>query len=330
MPANLTPQYRKAEEAYRRATSAEEELAALEAMLAEMPKHKGTEKLQSDIKQKVSKARKELQAERRRGRRAAGIRILRQGAGTAVLLGGPNSGKSQLVCSLSRAHPEVASYPFTTRTPTPAMMPWQDVMVQLIDTPPITADYFDSYMHGVIRAADLALLLVDLGSDDGIPHCQEVLDKLAGTKTRLGRDSRLDEHDIGLSFTQTLLVPNKIDLPEAAGRLELLHELVPLDFSEYPVSAQQGTGLDKLREAIYDSLDVIRVYTKMPSAKRPDMQRPYTVRRDGTVFDVAEQIHKDFIEQFKFARVWGSHVHDGTVVKGEHVLSDKDVVEIHV
>ena len=330
MPANLTPQYRKAEEAYRRSTSAEEELAALEAMLAEMPKHKGTEKLQSDIKQKVSKARKELQAERRRGRRAVGIRILRQGAGTAVLLGGPNSGKSQLVRSLSRAHPEVAPYPFTTRTPTPAMMPWQDVMIQLIDTPPITADYFDSFMHGVIRAADLALLLVDLGSDDGTAHCQEVLAKLEGTKTRLGRVSRLDEHDIGLSFTQTLLVPNKIDLPEAAGRLELLHELVALDFPEYPVSAQQGTGLDNLREAIYDSLDVIRVYTKMPSAKRPDMQRPYTVRRDGTVLDVAEQIHNDFIEQFKFARVWGSHVHDATVVKGDHVLYDKDVVEIHV
>ncbi len=330
MPANLTPQYRKAEEAYRRATSAEEELAALEAMLAEMPKHKGTEKLQSDIKQKVSKARKELQAERRRGRRAAGIRILRQGAGTAVLLGGPNSGKSQLVRSLSRAHPEVASYPFTTRTPTPAMMPWQDVMVQLIDTPPVTTDYFDSYMHGVIRAADIALLLVDLGSDDGTAQCQEVLDKLEGTKTRLGRVSRLDEHDTGLSFTQTLLVPNKIDLPEAAGRLELLHELVALDFPEYSVSAEEGTGLDNLREAIYDSLDVIRVYTKMPSAKRPDMQRPYTVRRDGTVLDVAEQIHNDFIEQFKFARVWGSHVHDGTVVKGEHVLYDKDVIEIHV
>lgn len=330
MSANLTPQYHKAEEAYRRATSAEEELAALEAMLVQIPKHKGTEKLQSDIKQKVSKARKDLQTERRRGRRAPGVRIVRQGAGTAALLGGPNAGKSQLVSSLSRAHPEVAPYPFTTRTPSPGMMPWQDVMVQLIDTPPITADYFEPYMYGLIRGADLALLLVDLGSDDGITQCQEVLDKLAGTKTQLGRTSHLDEHDIGLSFTQTYIVPNKIDLDEAAERLALLHELLPLDFPEYVVSASEGTGLDQLREAIYNSLDVIRVYTKLPSAKQPDFARPYTVRRDGTVHDVAEQIHNDFIEQFKFARVWGSHVHDGTVVKGDHVLYDKDVVEIHV
>ena len=64
------------------------------------------------------------------------------------------------------------------------MMPWQDITVQVIDTPPITADYLESYMQGLIRGADLALLVIDLGSDDGIEQCQEVLDKLNSTKTR--------------------------------------------------------------------------------------------------------------------------------------------------
>ena len=217
-------------------------------MLQEIPKHKGTDHLQADLKSKVAKIKREMAAEKGAAKKKGrSFRIPRQGAGTAILLGGPNAGKSQLITRLTRATPEVAPYPFTTQTPTPAMMPWEDVSVQLIDTPPITADYLDSHLYGLIRAADLALLMVDLGSDDGIGECQEVLDRLAATKTRLAAVSSLDENDVGVSYTRTFLVPNKIDLPEAAGRLELLHELCPLDFTEYVISAQTGTGLEALR-----------------------------------------------------------------------------------
>src|SRR5271157_5014873 len=232
MPANLTPTYLKAEEEYRRASSLEEELKCLQVMLQEIPKHKGTDHLQADLKSKVAKLKKELVAEKSSGKKTRGLRIPRQGAGTAILLGGPNAGKSQLVASLTRATPEVAPYPFTTTVPAPGMMPWEDVAVQLIDTPPITADYFDPYLHNLIRAAELALLMVDLESDGGIEQCQEVLDRLSQTKTRLASRSYLDEQDVGLSYTQTFLVPNKIDAPGAPERLKLLHDLLPLDFTE--------------------------------------------------------------------------------------------------
>lgn len=330
MPANLTPQYLKAEQAYRRATSLEEELECLQQMLREIPKHKGTDHLQAQIKAKIAKAKRELQAEKRSGKKSRGIRIPRQGAGTVPILGGPNAGKSQLLAALTRATPEVADYPFTTKLPTPGMMPWEDVMVQLVDCPPITADYFEPYMHGLVRGADLALLVVDLGNDSGIEQCQEVLDRLSQTKTRLAAHSYLSEDDVGLSYTQAFVVPNKIDLPDAPDRLELLHELLPLDFPEYVISAATGIGLEELRQAIYRALDVVRVYTKHPASKEPDLSRPFTLRRGSTIRDLAEQIHNDYVERLKYARVWGAAVHPGTPVKGDYVLQDKDVVELHI
>ncbi len=209
------------------------------------------------------------------------------------------------------------------------MMPWEDVAVQLIDTPPITLDFMESFMQGLIRGADLVLLVADLGNDEGIEQCQDALDRLQSTKTRLNVDSFLDETDIGVSHSRTFLVANKSDAADYADRLDLFHELCPWEFREFQVSAESGAGLEELRNAIYESLDVVRVYTKSPQEKKRDYERPYTIRRGQTLCDVAEQIHQDFAQQLKFARVWGRQVHDGTHVKGDYVPCDKDVVELH-
>jgi hypothetical protein len=329
MPANLTPQYLKAEQEYRRAATPEEELTCLQAMLRELPKHKGTDKLQADLRQKISRAKKECAAPKP-GTRSRGLRILRQGAGRVVLIGAPNTGKSRLIAAVTRAHPEVAPYPFTTRDPSPAMMPYEDISVQLIDSPPITPDCCDPRLQGLIRGADLVLLLLDLGHDDGWDDCREVIGQLDRTKTRLDRRSHLDEHDIGLSYTQALLVPNKIDLPEAPLRWTLFQEEARFAFETYVVSAVEGMGLSDLRQAIFRALDVVRVYTKLPTAKEPDLERPFTLRRGGTVGEMAALVHKDLARQLRFARVWGAAVYDGTIVKADYVLHDKDIVELHV
>lgn len=330
MPANLTPQYHKAEAEYRSAQNPEDELRCLEVMLREIPKHKGTDKLQAELKAKISRAKQDVEQHRKSPKKGHGPpKIPRQGAGRAVVIGGPNAGKSQLLRSMTRATPEVAPYPFTTREPLPGMMPWEDVMVQLIDTPPITADVFDPNTLGLVRGADLVVLMVDLGDDDGIEQLQQVLDQFKNSKTRLAKESYLDEDDLGVSYTRTFLVPNKIDLPEAADRLALLHEFCPLDFVEYPISAEHGTGMETLRDAIYKSLDVVRVYTKVPTKKEPDYDRPFTVRRGGTVLDVAELVHRDVAKNLKGARVWGVAIHEGSTVRPDYVVHDKDVVELH-
>lgn len=331
MPANLTPQYHKAEAEYRRAQTPDDEVRCLELMLREIPKHKGTDKLQGELKAKISKAKAEAEQAKKAAKRGPqGVPIQRQGAGRATIIGGPSAGKSQLLARLTRATPEVAAYPFTTREPQPGMMPWEDVRVQLIDTPPITADVFDPAILGLIRGSDLVLLVVDVGSDEGIEAVQPVLDRLAHAKTRLARESYLDEEDIGLSFTQTMVVMNKTDLPGWRDRLALLKEYCPLDFRECPISAEQGTGLEDLRQAIFQSLGVVRVYTKLPTKKEADFDKPFTLKRGSTLLDVAELVHRDLAANFQYARVWGSGVlTPGTQMKADYVVHDKDVVEIH-
>lgn len=333
MPANLTQQYKKAEENYRRAATPEEELKWLQVMFAEMPKHKGTDHLQAKLKTQMSQLRKDIETQRSTPKKGGGtrsFRIPRQGAGTAVIIGGPNAGKSQLLASLTRATPEIAVYPFTTTQPQPGMMAWEDVFIQLVDTPPITPDYLEPYIVGLLRSSDLALLMIDLGDDSGIEQCKDVLDKLQTTKTRLAAESSLDEEDVGLSFTKTFFLANKIDDPEAGTRLEMFKELCPLPFVEFKISADNVETLEPLRSAIYESLDVIRIYTKDPKKKEADRDKPFTLRRGDTLLDLAELIHKDYAKNLKFGKVWGAAVHDGTVVKGDYELNDMDVIEVHV
>ena len=299
-------------------------------MLVELPKHKGTDKMQADLKQKISKLKKELAAGLGKTSHAkTTLKIPRQGAGRVIIIGGPNAGKSQLLTQLTRATPEVAEYPFTTREPSVGMMPWQDIFVQMIDTPPITRDLFTPTVQSLIRGADLVLLLIDLGNDDGGDQLKELWEHVSASKTRLSRRSYFDEQDVGVTYTQALLLPNKIDLAEASDRLDFFNEIIQPDLESFPVSALDGTGTAELAEAIFRCLNVVRIYTKQPG-KEPDMEKPYTLPKGGTVIEVAALIHHELAQNFKSAKVWGKNVHDATIVQGDYVLNDNDIVELHV
>ena len=132
MSANLTPEYMSAEKAYKKAKTPTEKLECLEQMLRTIPKHKGTDKMQGDIKRRIAQTRERMESDKSRKRGGLSLMVRREGAGKVTLVGPPNTGKSQLICSLTNATPEVASYPFTTRLPTPAMMPYEDILIQLV------------------------------------------------------------------------------------------------------------------------------------------------------------------------------------------------------
>jgi uncharacterized protein len=330
MAANLTPQYLEAEAAYKKAQTAEERLECLKKMYALVPKHKASEKLQADLKTKISEAKDAVETERKNPKKVGiSYKIPRQGAGQCVLVGGPNCGKSQLLARLTRAAPEVAPFPFTTREPMPGMMNWEDVHVQLIDLPPITSDFMEGYVSSIVRTADAALLVVDLGDDDSPFAAEAALERLAQNKTVLAGQIPSEYPDLTVQHVKTMLIANKADLPGADDRLAIVREFFAGRFSIHVVSAEKGTGLDTLRADICRFLDFIRVYTKQPG-KPPDLTSPFTCHTGSTLVEMASLVHRDFADGLKSARLWRAGVYDGMSVKRDEILHDKDVVELHL
>jgi uncharacterized protein len=333
MPANLTPDYQAAEQRYREATTPEEKLEALREMLAVIPKHKGTEKLQADLKQRLSRLQEEQEHRRRSGARHHDPgHVPKEGAGQIALLGPPNAGKSSLLAALTHGHPEIAEYPFTTHLPQPGMMPFEDAQVQLVDTPPFTMEPFDTVLVNVARGADgLALLLA--------PSDPEVLDQAAAalrllTRCRIVPCGRPIPADLSLAarVLPVRLVLTKQDLSgsaeDCAAAAGLVGEALGSDLAWSAISTRTGAGLEDLRLAFYRMLGVIRVYAKEPGRK-PDFDRPFVLKEGSTVLDLARVIHKDLEAHFRFARVWGSSRFEGQPVERDHRLADRDVVEIH-
>ena len=330
MPANLTPDYLAADARFRAAVTREERIEALEEMLRLLPRHKGTDKIHADLRARLSKLR--LQP---RGSAAKGFshRIPREGAGQVVLVGCPNAGKSSLVAALTHATPEVAPYPRTTREATPGMMPFEDIAFQLVDLPPLCREHVEPWVYDLVRAADLVWLVA--GLEEALEGLDTVRD-LLGTRGLALHPASPGPHAAapepsrpGWVSQPALLVVTGMDRPGAGRDLGALREMLDEPWPLAPVSTTARTGFDALARATFDALGVVRIYTKEPG-KEPDRRRPFTLARGATVGDLARTIHNDIAAKLRFARVWGHGAFAGQSVGEAHLLTDRDVVEIHV
>lgn len=328
MPANLTPQYLEAEAKFKQAKSIPEKIKALEVMMAVIPKHKGTEKIRAQLKSRMAKLKEELQKRPTIARAEQAYNIKREGAGQVVLLGLPNSGKSSLFVRLTNAPSEVADYPFTTQKPIPGMMNFENLQIQLIDTPPIQLDHIEPGFSNLIRNSNGLLLIVDL-SDDPVFQMEILEEELGQMKIKVvGKTSPLDL-DEGWVSKRGLLLGNKCDVRGAMDRYGPLKDRYQEAFHILPISAKEGMNFDELKQEVYQLLGIIRVYTKAPG-KPPDLTEPVILKKGSTVEDVALSIHKDFVAKLRYARIWGSGKFDGQMVKRDYPVSEGDVIELHL
>ena len=306
------------------AKTAPEKIAAIEEMLAIMPKHKGTDHLRAELRARIAKLTQTL------GKKAAIHResmvIEKEGAAQVVVIGLPNAGKSQLVSSVTNASPTVAEYPFTTHTATPGMMEFENIQIQLIDTPPLVPQAIEFWLTHMLIRADALLVLVDL-SIDSLAQIEAITTELANMKIGIGIGKT--EDGVVLYRKKALIIGNKIDLAQASQNYRVLQDKYRDQLPIIAISAKERVGLEELKHKIYQTLDIIRVYTKMPSGK-PDLNDPIIIGRGSTLDDAAAQVHKDFLQKLKYARVWGSGKHDGLMVKRDHILQDGDVIELHI
>jgi small GTP-binding protein len=324
MPTNVTPEYRKAEEAYREAKTLDEKVERLEDMIALLPKHKGTDHLYADLKRRLSKLRKELESSGGKRGGGAGLDFTREGAAQVVLVGPPNSGKSSIVRALTHAHTETGDYPFTTMKLIPGMAQYQDIQIQIIDTPPMTAEYMHMHILGIVRSADAVLIVSDLSNDAVLDDVEMILNSFRERHVEFVREREEVDRDRILCR----IIAHKSDARGAEVRLALLQEFVGDRLEIIPLSCTSQEQVSQIPEMLFHWLRIVRVYTKMPGEKA-EMNRPFTVFSGQNVGDICTLVHRDFAENLRFARLWRKSDMPITVSR-EELVADGDILELHM
>lgn len=300
MPINASPEYFKAQGEYIAAKTKEEKIAALEKLIRLAPKHKGSENLLANLKSKLAKLKRELEEEKKKKKyRASSITLVKKTADAlVVLIGLTNTGKSSLLSALTNATPKISQFPYTTTKPEQGVLDYDGCKIQIVELPALHNNIeLDSESLGIVRISDLVVI---------VATNHEEIEKIL---------TELKEAGISLP---TLIVHNKLDIIQK----------IPLE-AEIAVSALTKQNISELKEKIFSKLKLIRVFTKEPG--KPKSSQPTILKENSTVKELAEKIHKTFLEKFNYALVWGKSVKfPGQRCGLNHELKDMDIVEIYL
>ena len=297
MPINAGFEYAKAEEKYYKAFTDEERLKALEEMLRNAPSHKGSEKFRGDIRLKIKKLKENLTKSKKS---KAGKKGIKKGDMQAVLIGLTNSGKSSVLKALTNANPKIASYGFTTTEPEIGTLNYRGCKIQVIDLPPIGSENFD---YGLANNTDLLLIVIEK-----IHEIEEIFNSIKNKTIK------------------KLIVFNKIDLHDENTKRKIIETLRSKKYSFIVVSTKTNEGIEELKEKIFKSFNIIRIYTRQPGKKEDDV--PVIMPPESTLEDVAEKILHGYSKKVKYAKITGpSCKFPNQKIGLKHIVKDKDVVE---
>ena len=352
MPVNLPVEALKAQREYEEASHPGERLKKGEAFLKAIPKHKGTANLRAQLKQTLAKLRDEFEKSKKKQAKRKSIHVKKHGATQICVIGLPNTGKSYLLNKLANTKIDSTQVPFETVMPEVAMANFEDIQFQMVEIPSITED-FRQRPHGaeflnIIRNCDLVLIILTKGKekqDFGIIkkelESNSIIIEKKRKKIRIHKMSSGGINVIGKNHFKSDMVHLKKALQRHGihNAEVILHEDIDVedlvdtldDSITYKDSMKISDLSDpnKIIKSIWKQLNLIRVYTKEPG-KKPEKE-PIILKTNSEVRDVGKEIHKDFIRDFRFARVFGkSAKFRGQMVGLGHKVLDKDVVEFHL
>ncbi len=353
MTTNPGPEYFTAQEKYDAAKTPEEKLRYLQEMYRHAPKHKASEKMVAELTRKISELKKDIERHKEQASKKGGgysLNVKKDGAGQIAIIGMPNSGKSQLLKTLTGADVEVAEYPFTTTEPEIGMMTYSGVQVQLVEVPAIVQGSSQGKANGtqilsIVRNADAIIIICRDNSE-----AQVVVNELKSAGIIVTKKKpRVFVNDtefagITIGGKQYLKMPESelvdvlkkrgifnasVMLGEPTDMPTLLEALDgSLDYKNcLAIKTLEWSDTPELRGKIFGLLEKIIVYTKKPG-EDADTSKPLLIRKDATVSEAAELVHKDIAKNLKFAKVWGSAKIPGQRVAKDYVLQNRDIIEL--
>jgi hypothetical protein len=298
MPTNPGYEYIAAEKKYLQAQGLDEKIKCLEEVIRTAPKHKSSENLIAQLRLRMAKL-KAMQEKEKKQKKGHSMGVKREGDSQVTILGLTNSGKSSLLASLTESKVKISEIPFTTLVPEIGALHLDGIIVQLVEIP---ARLDDRELLSIVKTSDLVLVVVT--------SLAELLEIAKAFK-----DANVQ--------TKRLIVLNKTDTL-SKEELNKFNAVNPIK-----ISAKNKTGLDELKQKIFENINLIRIYTKEPGKKPSD--RPIIIKKNSSIRDLAEKIRKDFPDRFLKAKIWGASAKFPSQTVGiEHILHDRDIVEMYL